>query len=171
MPNLLTLDLSQNELTTLAGISRVDRLQTLNLAGNKALESIREIALMPSLETLNLFESGLKDIKDMVALLLFSKLKYLNASATPLEAETPDAKQETVMILLRKFFWCKGTGDEEEKEEITEDDITQARETLKERERLRLEEEENERIRREEEERERLAQQQPDKELSVADDN
>lgn len=156
MPNLTSLDLSHNPLTTLEGLSQVDKLSSLNLTATKALETLSGISLMPSLESLNLFEGGLKSIKDIELLLPFTNLKFLNVNATPLEADTADAKQEAVMILLRKFFWCKGAGEEEEKEEITEDDLIQARETLKERERIRLEEEENERLRKEEEERERL---------------
>lgn len=175
MPNLLSLDLSHNLLTTLEHLGQVDKLSSLNLTANKNLETLSGISPMPSLETLNLFESGFKSIKDVELLLPFTKLKYLNLNATPMEADTSDAKMEAVMILLRKFFWCKGTGEEEEKDEITEEDIVQARETLKERERIRLEEEENERIRKEEEEKERLQRLQDEqadqdaKALSVGD--
>ena len=158
MPSLTSLDLSFNELTDVSGITDVPSIKTLNLNANKSLESIKNISPLASLETLTMFESGLKDIKDVAALLPFNKLKYLNLNSTPMEAEAGDAKMEAHMILLRKFFWCKGTGEEEEKEEITEDDLAQAHETLKERERQRLEEEENERLRREEEEANKLVE-------------
>lgn len=160
MPSLKTLNLSYNEIIDISGLKNLPALVSLDLSFNKLLDTFGNISLLPGLTSLNLHETGAKELQDVKALLPFSKLSELNLSNTPLETEVSDLKSEIVMILLRKFVWWRGTGEDEEKEEITEDDLTAAQETLKQRaeeeaERLRQEQEELER-QREEEEAERL---------------
>lgn len=165
MPNLKSLTLSYNDISDISGLKELLTLQFLDLSFNKQLESFSNINLLPSLVILNFHESGIKELQDIKSLLPFKKLSELNLSNTPLETEVPDLKSEVVMILLRKFVWWRGVGEEEEKEEITDDDLNAADEALKQRaeeeaerkrqeeeaERMREEEEENERLRLEEE--------------------
>eukprot|EP00754_Rhynchopus_humris_P044064 Rhum_TRINITY_DN3762_c0_g1::Rhum_TRINITY_DN3762_c0_g1_i1::g.11963::m.11963 len=95
---VVALDASENELTTVEGLSRYPDLRTLILDSNE-IDSLKGFPLLRDLETLWLNKNGLDDLDDALACLegKLPSLQYLSLLGNPLcQSELSGASREDV---------------------------------------------------------------------------
>ena len=154
-PSLEILKLNENELNSLEGLENLPNLNTLEINTNQ-IEKFNFIPELASIKKILLAGNKIADIKE------FGKLKFPNLneignlSNPSIDEVGAGAKIE--MVILFEGYDLKIVNEEE----ITKEDITEAKEKKEERiriaeeERIQKEKEEEERLRLEEEERLRL---------------
>ena len=132
------LSINENEVASLAGIEHCPKLKKLSLEKNK-LEKIDVVPKLPCLEELNLTANLIPNMEEVAKLDSLKNLKSLNLAENPVaEEKGDDLKKETLIVLDFKLKMFNG-------EEVTADDITEAKALKEERieaEKARLAEEE-----------------------------
>lgn len=124
---LETLNLNNNELTSLSGISGCNALKVLNLNQNK-LEGFDVVPDLPGLEEISMTHCPIANIKELGKLIKYTKLRTLNVSETPLAEEAGEGLKKEVLILLDGLHITMFNG-----EEVTKEEIDDAKETIAER--------------------------------------
>jgi len=104
-------------------------LRSLDLSNNK-FEQLAEMPELPSLETLDLQGNKLKDKECIFALAKYPKLQVVNMAGNPFAEELGEGLKAEILVELGTELKCLKSINEEE---VTEDDITAANETRTER--------------------------------------
>lgn len=119
-----SLSINENEVASLNGIEHCPKLTKLSLEKNK-LEKIDTVPKLPCLEELNLGANLIPNMEEVAKLNSLKSLKSLNLAENPVaEEKGDDLKKETLIVLDFRLKTFNG-------EEVTADDITEAK-TLKE---------------------------------------
>ena len=139
MPKLLELNLSGNALTSLKDLLGLGALKKLDASKNK-LETLADFPILPELEFFdageNLIEKdGEKELENLKEC---SALKQLNMAGNPWVDEKGDDFKKEVLIALDNLK-IKQVND---MDEVTEEEVAEAKTEKQEREKARLEAEE-----------------------------
>ncbi len=176
MPMLEKLYLNENSITTLKGLEELNKLRKLRIKTNKIEILIGEfIPNLPALQKLNIAENQIKDVKQFSAL-RFPKIEKINVDANPYFDEDNAGAKLEILVQLEDFN-IKAVNKEEVLEEdkteavkLKEERIQKEKEEAEERERQRIQEEEErkakeeeERLEREKEEEERKAREEEER--------
>jgi len=98
------------------------------LSQNQKLEQIDEVPDLPNLEELHLNGCPLTKFDDIAKLLKYNKLQHLNLAETPLAEEKGEDLKKEILIVLDGLSLKTINGDE-----VTKDDINDAKNEKKER--------------------------------------
>jgi Leucine-rich repeat (LRR) protein len=130
---LESLSVAENQLTSITGIINCPKLKKLNLQGNK-IETFDTVPDLPGLQEINMTGCPIAKIEEIGKLITLRNLNSLNLTETPLAEEKGDELKKEVLILLDGLNFKSFNG-----EEVTPEDIAEAKETKAER--IKLDEE------------------------------
>eukprot|EP01086_Lenisia_limosa_P001234 TRINITY_DN1226_c0_g1_i1.p1 TRINITY_DN1226_c0_g1~~TRINITY_DN1226_c0_g1_i1.p1 ORF type:complete len:394 (+),score=112.11 TRINITY_DN1226_c0_g1_i1:61-1242(+) len=158
--------LNQNEISSLDGL-QLSKCRTLSLRGNP-LETIPDnfVTACPSLEHINLRETAIMDILELVKLSPLTRLTSINT------LDTPVSEDDDFMAMLLSYLPHLKTIN---KEVVDEDDREEGRIVAEERRQAEIEAEEERRLeekeRKREEEEERKRREEEEQEEEEEEDN
>lgn len=128
MVNLCELNLAENEITSLKEIKNLPALKKLVLDTNK-LENLQNFPQLPALEFLDIQNNPIEKDGELPQLKHLTKLTTLNMAGTAFVDEKGDDFKREVLMELDMLKHIKIVNEDE----VTEEDITEAKEAKAER--------------------------------------
>ena len=123
MPSLTELYLNGNKITSISNFGSMPALKKLVLDGNK-IENIDKLPKLPSLEVLDLSNNKIATDSCLPLFAKFPKLHTLIMTGCPYAEEKGDSFKNEVLVILGTELNFKMVNEDE----VTEDDLTAAKE-------------------------------------------
>ena len=108
MPNLLELELDENEITDFRDVKDLPKLTKLSLRKNQVKKIKTPFPYLPRLYSFNVAENGIEKFKELYKIAKLKSIFAINVADNPFVADYADGIKKEILMVLPYFEEING---------------------------------------------------------------